>query len=285
MGFFSNLFGKKTCALCGAECGVMHRDKIKNKEYVCSDCARKCSQFVRLSEMDKETVREHIDFMAKRNRIHEQCFKKTSLYPSTVKEFAIEFCDDIGMLSIFDRRNVKNKVNREVIRYDEIASYEYYKETDKPSDGGAETFKEDGVILRLVQPLGFNDAQAKKGLRPHPYIKREIKLCFRKSEKDTDYADNALQHLDFIFGVHDSERGLFSFGLSKAQKRDLKATTDMAKIMGGIINAAVSGNADPNDPALQEQMAKAQESVADAKSGGLAVYSRRADEAENSVEG
>ncbi len=57
----------------------------------------------------------------------------------------------------------------------------------------------------------------------------------------------------------------------------------MAKIMGGIINAAASGNADPNDPALQEQMAKAQESIADAQSDGLTVYSRRADEAENSI--
>ena len=283
MGLFDKLFGKKTCALCGAECGVMHRDKIKNKEYVCSDCARKCSAFVRLSEMDKDTIREHIDFMAKREKIRQQCFNKTSLYPSTVKEFALEFCDDAGMLSIFDRKNVKNKVNREVIRYDEIASYEYYKETDKPSDGGAETFKEDGVILRLVQPVGYGDAQAKKGLRAHPYIKREIKLCFRKSEKDTNYADNAIQHLDYIFGVHDSERGLFSFGLSKAEKRDLQAKTDMAKAMGSVIKAAVSGNADPNDPALKEQLEKAQESISDAQSGGLAEYSRRADEAENSA--
>lgn len=30
--FFKNIFGKKNCALCGKECGMMHRSKIKNKE-------------------------------------------------------------------------------------------------------------------------------------------------------------------------------------------------------------------------------------------------------------
>ena len=31
--FFKNIFGKKNCALCGKECGMMHRSKIKNKEF------------------------------------------------------------------------------------------------------------------------------------------------------------------------------------------------------------------------------------------------------------
>ena len=36
--FFKNIFGKKNCALCGKECGMMHRSKIKNKEFLCDDC-------------------------------------------------------------------------------------------------------------------------------------------------------------------------------------------------------------------------------------------------------
>ena len=35
MGIFKNIFGKKTCALCGNECGVMSRTKIKNGDYIC----------------------------------------------------------------------------------------------------------------------------------------------------------------------------------------------------------------------------------------------------------
>lgn len=281
MGLFDSLFGKKTCALCGAECGAMHRDKIKNKEFVCNECARKCSANVRLSEMDKDTVREHIAFMEKRERIYQQKFSGVTAYPSTVKEFGVKFSKDAGMLAIVDKRNHKNKVNHEVIRYDEIASYEYYREMNKPTqEGGQETFKEDGIILRLVQPLGFTDDMEKRGLHPHPYIKREIKLCFRKSEKETDYADNAIQHLDVIFGKTSHSKPLF--GKSEAAKRDLQAKKDMAKLMGGIAKAAISGD---TGEGLQEQFTQTQQSVADAQTEGLSVYSRRADEAENSVAG
>lgn len=46
--FFKKTFGKQACTLCGNECGVMHRTKIKGGEFVCNDCKRKCSMFVRL---------------------------------------------------------------------------------------------------------------------------------------------------------------------------------------------------------------------------------------------
>lgn len=29
MGFFSNLFAKQNCAVCGKECGTMHRSKLR----------------------------------------------------------------------------------------------------------------------------------------------------------------------------------------------------------------------------------------------------------------
>lgn len=283
MGLFDNLFGKKPCVLCGAEVGAMHRDKIKNKEYVCNECAKKCSQYVRLSEMDKDTVQEHIAFMEKRERIYQQFLSNITAYPSTVKEFGLKFSDDIGMLGIVDRKNHKSKVNHEVIRYDEIASYEYYKEMNKPSqEGGQETFKEDGVILRFLDPRKADIHSEKSGIRVHPYLLKEIKLCFRTSEKETDYTENAIQHLDHIFGVHDSEHGLFSIGMTTAEKRDLKAKADVAKFMGSAVKAAIKGE---SGEGLQEQFAQAQQSADDAMTGGLAVYSRRADDAENSVAG
>ncbi len=32
--FFKNIFGKKTCAFCGGECGMLDRTKIKGDEYI-----------------------------------------------------------------------------------------------------------------------------------------------------------------------------------------------------------------------------------------------------------
>ena len=56
----------------------------------------------------------------------------------------------------------------------------------------------------------------------------------------------------------------------------------MAKLMGGAIKAAVNGETEPSDQ-LQEQMAQAQESAAAAETGGLSVYSAKADAAEQQV--
>ena len=30
MGFFSNLFAKQNCAVCGKECGTLHRSKLRD---------------------------------------------------------------------------------------------------------------------------------------------------------------------------------------------------------------------------------------------------------------
>lgn len=280
MGLFGNLFGKQTCVLCNAEVGAMHREKIKNKEYVCNECIKQCSQFVRVSEMDKDTVAAHMKFMAHREQIYQQYIAGKSAYPSTIREYAVKFCNEVGMLGIVDKHNNKNKLYHEVIRFDEIASYEYYKEMNKPTqEGGQETFKEDGIILRVVQKLGYNDDMSRKGLRPHPYITKDIKLCFRKNEKDTNYADNAIGHLDAVFGKNDHSHGLFG-GKSKAEKRESNAKKDMAKLMGGIAKAAVTGSSGEE---LQQQFAQTQQSVAAAQTDGLAVFSQRADNAENSV--
>lgn len=282
MGLFDNLFGKKPCVLCGAEVGAMHRDKIKNKEYVCNECARKCSQFVRLSEMDKETVQEHISFMEKREKIYEQYLAQKGSYPSALHHFGIVVNDEIGMLAIRDKPNSKKKVYHEVIRYDEIESYESYKETT--TTDGKEVFKESGVKLKLVSSRSSTTSTAneQRGLRVHPYVTHEIKLCFNKNEKDAGDGLGIIQHLDQIFGVRDNEHGFLGLGMSKAEKRDLQAKTDMAKLMGGVLKSAVKGE---SGEGLQEQFAQAQQSADDAMTGGLAVYSRRADEAENSVAG
>ena len=282
MGLFDNLFGKKTCVLCGNECGTMHRSKIKDKEYICDDCGSKTSEFVRLSEMDKQTVTEHIQFMQHRNDVYENVLKgKNSIdYPTKITVDGITCYDDFGMLVIKHYKK-SDRLFTEVIRYDEIDSYDYYNETT--TTDGKETFKEAGVKIKLASAKNkssVGDTFEKRGLMTHPYINREIKLCFTKSQSDVQKCLGFCEHMDRIFGVKDDRRSLLGFGMSKNEKRDLKAMTDMANLMGGAIKAAAKGESGEE---LKDQFLQAQNSTADAATAGLAEYSRRADEAENSV--
>ena len=143
----------------------------------------------------------------------------------------------------------------------------------------------------------------KKGLRTHPYIKREIKVCFSKnSRKDAEEAHRAKCKFDYIFGVHDSSKGLFDFGLSKEEKRQLQGAVGMANVFGAAIKAAKGEDAltnedreklktsmnDAQDTATvymtqeisQESLKTSMNDAQNAATGGMAVYSRRADEAQ-----
>ena len=51
MGFFSNLFAKQNCAVCGKECGTLHRSKLRDGQFLCDDCGDQCSKYIRLSEL------------------------------------------------------------------------------------------------------------------------------------------------------------------------------------------------------------------------------------------
>ena len=127
--FFKNIFGKKNCALCGKECGMMHRTKIKNKEFLCDDCGNLCSKYIRLSELTLDEIKGHIEYMKRQNRLFEEVYSKEGkkdTYPSSLKEMGIEFCDDLGMFRIKHRSNTGRGKMNELFRYDQVASYEEY---------------------------------------------------------------------------------------------------------------------------------------------------------------
>ena len=120
MGLFGKLFSKEACVFCGNEVGAMHRSKMKGGEYACNECAAKCSEFVRLSEMDKDTVEEHIRFMEKRSGIYDRLFngKAQDTYFNNRRNYGLAFCDELGWwLSSISRTKGKIRKSFAMMRY------------------------------------------------------------------------------------------------------------------------------------------------------------------------
>lgn len=282
MGFLQNLFGKKTCVVCGKECGVMHRYKIRNKEYVCNDCGNQCSKYVMLREFSAEDIKGHIEYMKRQERLYKEVFKPCTdkdKYPTTPPVQGIEFCDSLGMFRIIDRSTTSRGKMIELFRYDQVTGYEPYIEMTEPTEEGKEPeFKECGVKIRFVGSTG-QTVNSKFGTQPHPYIKGEIKLCYDENEESYDIV-NTCNHFDGIFGVHNSTKGLFQFGASKAKKLNINAAKGAFDAFVGAVEAAKVGELSDENLARIENGANA---VQDASTGGLAVYSRRADEAESKI--
>ena len=287
--FFKNIFGKKTCAFCGGECGMLNRTKIKGDEYICSKCDDMCSFHIQKYRFAKDELRGHMEYMKRSDRIYKEVIlpnvQKHECYPSATSRQGIEFFDDFGMFRIIDgSKDNKEQYPKELFRYDQVASYEpYYEEAEPEEAGKPKVFHEGGIIIRLVGALD-DTTKMQKGLRAHPYITEEIKVCFATNDREKEnylkYAENAIHHFDYIFGVE--SKGLFSFGMSKQEKRDLKAAVAFTKTAFDAVKVAKNGGeiTDENKAEIMENM----NAIDDAQTGGLAVYTRAADSAEAKIQ-
>lgn len=288
--FFKSKFEKKNCALCGKECGMMKRSKLRGDDYICDECGDKCSRYIRLSELTLDEVRGHIEYMKKQNRLFEEVYSKEvkkQTLPSVLKEEGIEFCDNLGMFRIVHANYHGRGKMKELFRYDQVANYEAYIEETPSSEPGKEPeFEECGLKIKLLggNMIGIN-TENKRGLRPHPYIKHELKICFSKRDpKVFREAGYAVGKFDAIFGVHDHEGGGFlGLGRSKEEKREDAADVAMAATFGMIFKAAKEG-AESFTEEEKARFAEHVKTIDDAATGGMAVYTRRADEAESRVE-
>ena len=287
--FFKNIFGKKTCAFCGGECGMMSRTKIKGDEYICSKCDDMCSFHIQKYRFTKDELAGHMEYMKRSDRIYKEVIlpnvQKHERYPSATSRQGIEFFDDFGMFRIIDgSKDNKEQYPKELFRYDQVASYEpYYEEAEPEEAGKPKVFHEGGIIIRLVGALD-DTTKMQKGLRAHPYITEEIKVCFATNDREKEnylkYAENAIHHFDYIFGVE--SKGLFSFGMSKQEKRDLKAAVAFTKTAFDAVKVAKNGGeiTDEKKAEIMENM----HAIDDAQTGGLAVYTRAADAAEAKIQ-
>ena len=279
--FFKKTFGKQTCAFCGNEVGMMSRDKIKNDEYICSDCKRTCSRYIQVYRMTKDELLGHMEYMKRQGKLVESMEGlKERRVPSAGRQ-GILFYDEAGMFRIYDM-DKDHRYAMEMIRYDQVAKYEPYLDEAEPDEPGQEKlFGECGVKLTLVG--GADDlSQMPKGVRAHPYITQEITICVNSREKDIGMMDvnHIIGHFNYIFGVNDHTKGLFSFGPTTQQKREGAALKAMGGMFGAAIKAAKNGEISEDAAA---KVSDAMNKVDDAATSGLAKYTRLADEAEAKI--
>lgn len=275
--FFKKTFGKQTCAFCGKEVGMMGRDKIKNDEFICSDCKRTCSRYIQVYRFTKDELLGHMEYMKRQGKLVDSISALRGYRIPSASRQGIIFYDEVGMFRVYNS-DKDDKYPLEMIRYDQVAKYEpYCIETEPTESGKAKEFKEGGVKITLVG--GQTDlSRMPKGLRAHPYITGEITIQLDKN--NMTYVSNIIQQFNTIFGVHDDTKGLFSFGPTKQQKREGEALKAMGSMFGAAIKAAKDGAVSEDAAA---KVADAMNKVDDAATGGLAKYSRLADEAESKI--
>lgn len=283
--FFKKTFGKQVCAFCGKEVGMMSRTKIRNDEFICDDCASRCSRFISLYRFNKEDLQGHMEYMERQGKLVALLGTPPRVVPLGASHDAVEFFDDAGMFRIRNLDADKKKA-KEMFRYDQVLKYEpYCKERDAEEPGKPKIFEECGLIITLVgaENMDRDDSLERKGLQAHPYITEKITVCINKREKKIGTLDlnQIVSHFDYIFGVHDNTKGLFDFGPTKQQKREGEALKAMGGMFAAAMKAAKTGEVSEE---VKAQADDAMKKVSDAASGGLAEYSRRADATEAKIQ-
>lgn len=285
MGFVDWLkatFGKQPCAFCGSEVGMLKRTKIKNKEFICSDCRRSCSRFIEVYRHTKDELLGHMEYMKRQQALYESLGRPTVIVPGSGSREAIEFYDQAGMFRIRDL-DTDDRYPKEMIRYDQVAHYEPFCNESEPEEAGKpKVFDECGVRITLVGGQMDHESQ-QKGLRAHPYITRELEVVVNKDDKRLGMldVDHIIHHFNSIFGVNDDSQALFSFGPTTQQRRQGEAFVAMGNLFVAAANAAKNGEVSEADAAT---VAEAMNKTADAATRGLAQYSRLADEAEAKIQ-
>lgn len=289
--FFKNMFKKQNCVFCAKECGVLGRDKIKGDEYICNECRKGASRYIRVNRFTKDELAEHMEYMKRSDRVFKEVLGGISgsgsqCFPLPNNDQSFQFFDDHGMFVIRQNKYDHDSTYPfEVFRYDQVASYEPYYEDRETEPGKPREFVEGGIKLRFVG--GENRSiDVRSGASAHPYIIDEVKVCLGKGPSGKEnfrYAENIIAHFDYIFGVNDDRKGLFQFGLSKEEKRDLMGSIAMANSFVDAVKIAKSGQTELTAE-QQAEFDKNKALMQDAQTGGLAVYTRAADEAWNKIQ-
>ena len=263
------LFSKEECAFCGNKVGFFSRKKLINNEgYVCKECEKKCSSLINVSHFTKAELKEHMEYMAKENKLYEEAFvplDKSKKQRYVCISTGVECADEIAMFRYISPAADK-KVFKELIRYDQIKDYEPYYIENHSNDG--KKYSEVGLTIRLnCSRPQFGEAAGSvigKGDRSfHPYV-HEIKVPTAKNV-DSFSGYGLKEHLDKVFGVYEDTSVVGSIKSSfigtNKERQQIKVASEGLKALGNLAKSKISGT--------EEDAAKAADSMDTLKNDAL----------------
>lgn len=277
MGLFGKLFSKQPCAICGKEAGALSRVKLKDGNYVCSDCRRNVSGFYEPGRRTLEEVKKHIEYMEKMDQLYEKEFltieKGRRDRVVHLGFYGIEFADDIGMFEVISKET-KRSNHKELFRYDQIDGFEPYGIENTGED--RKHYKETGVrlIMRCAEDIAQTGASAAEKARMHPYV-TEIKIPIERDVDDIAHNGLIIGHLNFIFGGKSNT----IFGAVKEKfvgtGRDRAGRTAQFEAMGAL-GSLLKGDVD----GATKKAGAAMDAAMDFLTENRNKYGKLADEAE-----
>ena len=178
MGFIKELFSKQGCAFCGNEVGALSRTKMKDGEFICSECFKaKCSPFFSAVLYTKDEVQKHMNYMEKQMEFYDKVYseipedKKEKIAKFITSE-TIVFCDELGMFEVINGKTKLSKT-KELFRYDQIRDFKF--EVKNNTVEGGKKYSEVNIVLKLLSDRNpdaelenfFTNTDLKK--HTHPY--------------------------------------------------------------------------------------------------------------------
>ncbi len=285
MGFFSNIFSKQPCQLCGKEVGTLSRVKLKDKQYICSDCRKNTSAFFNPVQYDLEGVKKHIEYMQKQDELYKKEFE--TLPKEKINRivylgyYGIVFADELAMFEIITPETKKRNY-KELFRYDQIKDFKPYGKENTTTGEGAKKYSETGLRIVMscansIDSASYSD-EAKKQM--HPYASEFI-LPVERNTNNLN-AGMAKNHLNGIFGRPDETL----FGSIKEKFTGTEQDRNKYDAVGNALGAfsdMVKGKATGNEADMdsaREKMELAMGSAAAFITENRSKYAKVSDEVE-----
>ncbi len=276
------LFSKEECDFCGEKAGMLGRKKLKDGEYICKDCEKKCSIYFEPGKFDKAEVDQHMEYMKKQDALYNTQY---ATLPDDAKWAfkqlfgGIVFADSIAMFEVIDPETKKREC-KELFRYDQIANYERYAEENNSGEG--DKYSEVGVEITMrcsqgMSGVGMSDIET---ARAHPYLESVRILCAKDEDNMYSSTKGLMDKLNAIFLRESDDKSMAEslkdglFG-SKKEQRDIAQGADLLKSFGKFAKAKMEGS-DAGIDDLKESLA----STANNAFGNQAVHKELADAAE-----
>ncbi len=216
---------KHTCAICGAEVGLISEQKLADGNFICRKvCAKKCLKIFNKVEATLDSVNSHIEQVEFGTKAWEQLFvplKKTKVKEEKLKYFgkngALCVSPSTGLVAVTENRYkifIFGKTTLAcVYRLADLYGYDYESEEVKNSEGKIET--KHFCILTFRNTPGMY----------------QVRMELRTSAEFNDMA----KYFDTQFGIQKTLGNI---------KNTFKQQMDAAKAIAGAFKAAKDGTMD-----------------------------------------